>query len=372
MRPASCWLVVPVPGPRSGRSHLDAGGRARRLPRAPDAGETRAVLPQTGDPVTMTKSSDEMGVAAAELREVAEGRMNEGRMLSYPLAPYLDGAALRRYCHYKRRYSSILERDREVGDGDLPPRFERTQYCKNLVAVHGSPLAARAVREGWIAALSFITGLTNRTVDFSTAQLLSKLLHHLRRDGYMATFVGSTDAGKTATALLLAALHLRDNPDAHLVCNLEEIEWPDPSMNDRTHFAETPGGVKGVAEEYEDVMAVLDELSSEANAQTSSYDVNEHLYPLITAKAKLGLRIVGIGHREDGFDIAPPLRENSDHFVQQEREQHDLGEDVYRAHFWNELSEGDFESKAFTLDPVPKPDVHYDPDEAQSFTVAPE
>ena len=48
-----------------------------------------------------------LGIGAAEFREVAEGRLTENNRV-YPLAPFLDGRALRRYVHYKRRYDEIL------------------------------------------------------------------------------------------------------------------------------------------------------------------------------------------------------------------------------------------------------------------------
>lgn len=302
-------------------------------------------------------------IAAGEYREVQEGRLTDNRVV-YPLAPFLTGKPLQRYVFLKRRYPHI-----RALDDELPRTFEQTQYCENLVAAHGSPVAARAVEKGNIAMLSWLRGLTHRDTDFGAAELFSKTVHHLRRDGYMALFVGSTDAGKTNTAILLCALYLRDNPDAHLIANLRDLEFGDDALDRRVHYADSTSEVVELAREYENTIALLDEMSTAANAQTNNYEVNENLAPLLTAKAKLGLRIIGIGHREDGRDLAPTVRQHTTHFVKQLRVHHDLDDDEYQAEFYREHDEDSFRDHVFTLKPIPPVSASYDPDEEQSFAV---
>jgi len=163
-----------------------------------------------------------IGIGAAEFREVAEGRLTENNRV-YPLAPFLHGRALRRYVHYKRRYDKIL-RVNEDHDADLPATFEQTQYCRNLIGAHGSPVAAAAVRNGNLAVLSWLSGLTRRKSDFSSGQVFSQLVRELRRPGYLGVFLGMTDGGKTNSALVGAGLHLRDEPDAILATNVTTLE----------------------------------------------------------------------------------------------------------------------------------------------------
>jgi hypothetical protein len=308
---------------------------------------------------------------AAEYREVAEDRLTDNRA-TYPLAPFLDEPALSRYIWFKQRYQRIRELDQDEADGDLPSTFEQTAYCEKLVAAHGAPIAARAVKRGNVALLSWLTGLTQRDADFSAAQLFSKMVHHLRRDGYMAVFVGSTDGGKTNSALVCAGLYLRDDPDAILATNITELDWREESLNARTHHVESKSDVLELAEQYEDVVVVLDEMSTEANAQTSNYDVNDAFYDLVTFKSKYGLRLFVIGHRESGYDIAPAIREHATHFVVQERERHDLDDDVFSAHFYNEVDadRGGAVDHRFSLEPVPSVDASYDPDETATFELS--
>ncbi|SFR85789.1 hypothetical protein SAMN05216559_0136 [Halomicrobium zhouii] len=303
----------------------------------------------------------EAALAAAEWREVSEGRLRSGNLRTYPLAPFLEGRQLKRYVYYKNRYDQIRE---IVGTDRLPSTFEQSAYCQQMVAAHGSSLASRAVREGWLPLLSYLTGLTHRESDFSTAQLLQHLLADMRRDGWLSTFVGSTDGGKTNSALLLAGLAMRDDPEMHLATNIDPVEWHDHDLNDRTHTnVTTRSGLEELIERYDDLFVILDEMSTQANAQTSNYDVNEHLYPLITHKSKYGLRMVIIGHRESGYDIAPPIREHSTYFVRQVREERDRGEDVYSAEFYESIEDGELVEESFTLKPVPEVQAYYDPDD---------
>ncbi|WP_049972552.1 hypothetical protein [Haladaptatus cibarius] len=307
----------------------------------------------------------DQAIASAEFREVAEGRLTKNQRL-YPLAPFLEGRALYRYLHYKRRYSSIRELD---DTGKLPSTFEQTKYCQNLVAAHGSPTASRAVREGNLAVLSWLTGLTHRNADFSSAQLFSKIVHHLRRPGYLGTFAGGTDGGKTNSALVSAGLHLRDQPDAVLATNITSLKWEESSLNERTYSVESRSELEAVADRHEDVVAILDEMSTQANAQTQNYEVNDSFYHIVTFKSKLGLRMFVIGHRESGHDIAPAIREHSTHFIRQVRDARDLEDDVYSAEFYDGIEEGEPFGHQFTLKPMPPVAASYDPDETATFKI---
>ncbi|MFC7142712.1 hypothetical protein ACFQMA_23115 [Halosimplex aquaticum] len=316
----------------------------------------------------MSDNNNSIGIGAAEWREVAEGRLTDNNRV-YPLAPFLEGRPLYRYMHYKRRYPRLLEINEEA-EIDLPPTFEQSQYCQNLVAAHGSPVASRAVRNGNLAVLSWLSGLTRRDADFSSAQVFSRVVRDLRRDGYLGVFLGQTDGGKTNSALVAAGLHLRDQSDAILATNVTTLEWQEPELNERTKEVESRSELENLCDEQEDVVAVLDEMSTQANAQTQSYEVNDEFYPLVTFKSKLGLRMFIIGHREDGYDIAPPIRSHADHVIVQRAEETGLDETEYRAEFYRDLVDGEPEDLAYQLDPVPPIAGTYDPDEQAEFDIS--
>ena len=306
-------------------------------------------------------------IAAAEWREVSERRLSPGNLRTYPLAPFLEDSALKRYVYFKNRYQSLKELD---GDGDLPATFEQTSYCQQMVAAHGSARAARAVRRGQLPVLSFLTGLTHRGGDFSSAQQLQQLLNSLRRDGFLATFLGNTDGGKTNTALLMAGLAMRDNPEMQLATNVTTVEWQSPELQQRTHEVESKSELLALVENHEDVIAVLDEMSTQANAQTNNYEVNSEFYEVITFKSKYGLRLICIGHRDDGHDIAPAIREHSTYIVRQVRETDDYGDDEYHAELYGSVEDGELVDHEMTLENVPQVRAAYDPDETATFEIS--
>ncbi|ELY82691.1 hypothetical protein C485_18941 [Natrinema altunense JCM 12890] len=299
--------------------------------------------------------------------------MTDNGGLTYPLAPYLDGDPLKRYVRYKRRYQKIREYDREHGDGELPRRFEATGYCQRLVMTHGSIEARRAVQQGQLELLSYMTGLTNREVNLSETRTLMRLITELRRPGFMGLFVGHTDNGKTNTALWLALLALIDQQDLVLATNVTTLEWSEAALNERTFFVESKTELKEVCEANDGTIAVIDELSVQANAQTANYDVNEHFYEMITFKSKLDLRFLPIFHRTDVKDSAPAFRQHATYFLEQKREEHELEDDEYSVSFYKEHDDdtGELENEVMEI-PVPplQPDGDYNPDEQATFSIS--
>ncbi|MEY7852275.1 hypothetical protein AB7C87_24090 [Natrarchaeobius sp. A-rgal3] len=317
----------------------------------------------------------EAALAAAEFREVSEGRLTDNGGHTYPLAPFLEDDALRRYVRYKRLYPRIRELDREHG-GDIPRKFEQTAYCKRLVRTHGSIEAARAVKHGYLEELSYFTGLTNKEVALSEARTLVRLLSEMRRDGFMGLFVGDTDNGKTNTALWFALLFLLDQlaleVDVALATNIDTLEWANPQLQERTEFIETKSELEAVCERHEKVVTVLDELEIEANATVNNYEVNAEFGNVLTFKSKYGLVLFPIFHRTDGLGAAPLFREHASYFLRQQREENDLEADHYHVRFFEDHDPDDgFSNEIYDL-PVPtiQPDGDYDPDEPASFDIS--
>lgn len=307
-------------------------------------------------------------IAAAELREVHEERLTDNRV-AYPLAPFFGSEAAReRYIWFKSVYP-------EMNHKELPPTFEQTQYCEVLVAKHAARIAQVAVKNGNTALLSYLTGLTNREVPLSEARTLMRLITEMRRDGFMSLFVGDTDNGKTNTALWLSLLYLLDQvslgKDVVLATNITSLEWDEPELNERTVPVHTKSALEAICQEHEKVIAVLDELEIEANATTSNYEVNEHFGNILTFKSKFGLVLFPIFHRTDGFGAAPVIRNHATYFLEQIRDEQDLGEDEYRVKFYTEHDEElGFQKEQYEL-PVPplQPDGDYNPDEQAEFRI---
>lgn len=318
----------------------------------------------------------EESIASAEFREVGEGNLAQKKRVTYPLAPFLAEPARSRYLHYKRRWSSIREKAAEIKERPaLPNTFEKTRYCREMVAAHGSEVAVEAVRSGNVSMLSFLTGLTNREVELSSARTFMRLLSEMRRDGFLGLFVGDTDNGKTNTALWLSLLCLLDQislgRDVVFATNIESLEWSEPDLDERTIMVRTTSALQAVCEKHEKVVCVLDELEIEANATTNNHAVNEHFGNVLTFKSKSGLVLFPIFHRTDGIGAAPVIREHASYFLKQVREMDDIEGDEYRVSLYNEHSaENGFAKKAYEFEvPRLQPDGDYDPDERAQFRI---
>ncbi|PSQ31648.1 hypothetical protein BRD16_01685 [Halobacteriales archaeon SW_6_65_46] len=302
--------------------------------------------------------SDRVAVGAADYREVLEGNLTDNAR-TYPLAPFLEGDALDRYLKFKRRYPHLRT-------PDLPPAFEMTDYCSNLVAGHGSRVARKAVAQGQLAELAFFSGVTRKEVSFGMVEQFARLLSHLDRDGYMSVLLGQTNSGKTNFATLNAALYLRTTPDAHLVSNLR-VSWGVENLDARTHYAETTKEVLSIVDDVPESITILDEMSTSANAATDNYDVVDSLYPVITDKSKLSTRLVVIGHREDLGDLAPSVHEHARHIVVTERVEQELEDDEFAAAFYRDADALEDSSAEFRVPDVPPVSANYDPDQKQDF-----
>lgn len=305
--------------------------------------------------------SDDVALAAAEHREVSEGRLTENR-LSHPLAPVLEGRALERYLFLCNNWQQI----RESAPSDLPADPHRSKYIRDhLAPAHAGAAAAEAVRNGQSGVLNYLNGLTNKESGMSVVKRLARLQQRIRRDGYMATFAGQTDSGKTNFALLMAELALFDDPDLSLVTNMTSLR---NHPSERTHVVECFHDLRYLVENFSGPwFVVLDELSSHASGYAGDRSgVEEYFRPFSRRLAKYSVRLVVIGHQGD---IHPVIREFSNDFIYLEREittsRPDASRDVYEAGIYAGVSDDGREPEdlIFSIPEVPAVGWDYSPDE---------
>jgi hypothetical protein len=289
-------------------------------------------------------------------------------------APFVDDLDHRDVVQFLSQHwdPDLLDDDDRLEARDLPRRFEATQLGGDLAARHRAATAQEAIADGDSEKLAHLVGERDPSGSFSASQLLLKIQDRMSTQGYLGLFCGSTDGGKTATALTTAEIGLRSDPDLTLATNVDPLNWGDPDLDDRTHYVDSTSDLLDHADDFDDSIVLLDEMSTEANAQTSNYDVVEHFYRCITWKAKFGFRILAIAHRVDGKDVAPSIREHADDYIVQERERHRDAPDDYLAHFYGERddSDGSVSDHRFTLGDVPLPAATYDPDAHATFALA--
>jgi hypothetical protein len=253
---------------------------------------------------------------------------------------------------------------------DAPRRLVDSDIGKELVSSRQSDAAADATREGNSSRLAYLTGESDPQPSFRTSRQLLQVLRRLRKEGYLGLFCGSTDGGKTNTGLYLSELAMIDDPDLHLATNIKPLDWPDPDLDRRTHFVGSTSSLRDCAESHDQLVVLLDELSTRMNAQTKNYETVDSFYPIITAKSKLSLRIIAIAHRKDGKDVAPSIREHADDFITQNRDRRQGQPDDYSATFYDgRLDDGSLVDPVLELPEIPETAAAYDPDEAAPFQV---
>lgn len=299
-------------------------------------------------------------VAAAESREVLEGRLTQNK-LTYPLAPLLEGEDLQRYLFICNHWDAL--RDRAEG---LPGDPHRSRYVKEFLSPqHAGEAYQYAIDNGSPELLNYLNGLTNRESGMSVVRRLVRLQQRLRTDGYMVSFAGATDAGKTNLALLMAELAMLDNPEMHLITNMTSLR---NHPEERTHVIENYHEMEYLVSEFDrEWIIALDELSSHASGYaTDRSDVEEYMRPFSRALAKYSARLINIGHQGD---IHPTLREFSKDFVMMKRDietsRPDPERDTYTAEFYAGVSDDGREPEdlRFKIPEVPQVGWSYSPNE---------
>lgn len=249
-----------------------------------------------------------------------------------------------------------------------------SRLCAELTATKATRQASRAIEEDKSSLLGFLSGIREQDFDTSEVRGLMQLLTRLRRNGYLSTFFGRTDGGKTNVALLMAELAMHDDDSVHLVTNISSVRSSVPES--RYHFADdfstAEKTIEMLAEFDQRAFFVVDEFSSHGSGYASdSGDVEEKMRALLRKAAKLNAMVVAIGH--DGKDVHPTVREFS-HDIIWMRVVEEVGiveadyEPTYQAGFYESVEEREPMGHRFTLDRVPETNLNYNPDEYTSWS----
>jgi len=294
-------------------------------------------------------------VAAGSARE----RLDDTHAETYYLAPFLDSEALRRYLWLCNHWQEIRARGE-----NLPADPHKSQYIRDHFAPrHCGEAVARALRDGKPGLLSYLTGMVEPD-HLSALQSMQRLQRRLRSPGYLATFAGRTDGGKTNTALLMAELAMRDDPDLLLGTNMTSLSG---HPADRVRTIEDYGTLVDEVRFHDSKpwILVLDEMSSHASGYAGDrHEVEDKLRPFSRSLAKLDVRMVVLGH--DG-DIHPVIREFATDYILMVRDvagiSPDPEDDIFTAQFFESVDGRQPQGHRFDVFNVPAVSWSYNPDE---------
>lgn len=249
-----------------------------------------------------------------------------------------------------------------------------SDVAQDVVTAAATDVATNAARDGSDSLMGYLSGLTQQSIDSSQLQALMELLGRVRRDGYLATFFGRTDNGKTNVGLLMAELAMLDSQAVHLVTNITSVQGsvPESRLHVVESYPELDRTVEQLAEFGKKPFVLLDEFSSHGSGYSADRgDVEESMRRFVRKAAKTSSRVVVLGH--DGQDVHPTVREFGDDILMcGVDETTGIVDDDYTPTYWVEFYESienrDPQDLVLRLDDVPKTSFTYNPDEFTSWS----
>lgn len=291
--------------------------------------------------------------SAAKLRELVDGS--------------LAGRDRHVLSHAGTAPDELLSRSLTLAD-EVHTDLESTRLYDAVVSAERTERVREALQDRDAGLANWLVGVTDQDVDLSAAHGLLQVLERVRRPGYVATFFGLPDVGKTNVAVLMAELALIDDPEMVLVTNVTSLKSSVP--DDRLRIVEDMPTLEDTTQTLTDfgrpAVTVLDEFSSHASGYSADrQQAEDQLRPWLRATAKLDTRVIAIGH--DGQDVHPTARELSTDVIWMHKTE-TVGleadpEPTYRAEVYDGVEDREPTGHRFTVDPVPETGLTYNPDE---------
>lgn len=256
------------------------------------------------------QSSEEFSTSA-ELRSFIEGNLAGDNTDVYPHTGLVSDTDIQDLMNFME--SSYMGEHSE-----MPYHFKNTKMGKMLRKASATNTATKAVQEGNISQMKFISGKQSYTNDVSGIHTLINLRDKLGQDAYIQYLFGHMGNGKTDFAILQAELaHIEHNADIgtnikSLAEEREHITYIPRYGNLLQWLADgtTVGSIDEIAQLDIDVsqkLFIFDEASSHASGYSDdAYETQKKLGTLVKKIRKVGGNLIIIGHT--GKDVHPDIR----------------------------------------------------------------
>lgn len=245
--------------------------------------------------------------------------------------------------YLENEWSSIV-------DSELDEEFSDSELFEKVVRQELSWVLTKAVKNGNVSQIKYITGYSPNREELSSIGLVKKLLNRITREGYCAYIFGKVGVGKTDFALLLSEIW-KLNDEGEVGLNIESFEEKDQLIRS---FSE----LKKWLEKSGEKLFVFDEASSYAGGYGEQGYRARNLVKLLKRFRKYDASLLIIGHT--GKDVHPEIR----------RSCHDVIEKVgkKKARFWEKLKDGEGKGLELEIDDIPKTGYSYDTDELTQWS----
>lgn len=299
--------------------------------------------------VDRSEQSSEEFSSAAELAAFIDNDLENENDDIYPHAGKVKGDNL----DFMNFMSEVYEGDRS----DMPYRFKNTKMGRMMTKATATRIATKAVDEGNISQMKFISGKQNYSNDISSIHTLINLRNVLGQDAYIQYLYGHMGNGKTDFAILQAELahrelgydistNIKSLAEAH-----GHIQYV-PKYGDLLKWLAEGESVKSIDEiagmgdvSAENKIFIFDEASSHASGYSDdAYETQKKLGTLVKKIRKVGGSLIIIGHT--GKDVHPDIRRITNDCVSKTGKK--------SATYYKSVEEGKGKGKKFELSGIPK------------------
>lgn len=261
-----------------------------------------------GTIMSENENTSEQFSTAAELRSYIENNLEDENTDVYPHTGLVQDGEILELMNFLA--------DSYVGTKKgMPYHFEDTKLGGMLRKNQATKTASKAVKEGNISQMKFISGKQSYNIDATSLNALIQLRNRLEKDAYILYLFGHMGHGKTDFAILLGELAKRElNFD--VASNIKSFSEKDKFVENYGSLLKWLANGKEVSSideiiekdiEIDDKLFIFDEASSHASGYSDdAYDTQRKLGVTIKKIRKVGGRVICIGHT--GKDLHPDVR----------------------------------------------------------------
>lgn len=283
--------------------------------------------------------------AAGYLKEYARGNTGDDEVDVHVHAGLVSDPTVRKWLTW------MAERYYPATD-EMPATFWETKFARRTLRKHGTETAQRAVENGQMHVIDFLTGMPGARADISAIDTIDWLQNWVTRDAPVTVITGHMNSGKTNNAFLFSEIWRRQTGGV-VMANIRSCpETVSVTSMDRL--------VELVMNNPDDPkLFIFDEAASHASSDLNDHEVKEQMRQLIRFLAKLNCGLIVIGHADGGKDLNTEFRRFA-HAVDKTGKK--------TATIYEEVTEGrEYDTVLKELTGIPPTSWDYDPDEPSTW-----
>ncbi|ELZ93548.1 AAA family ATPase [Haloferax volcanii] len=200
-----------------------------------------------------------------------------------------------------RRWLSWLADHYQPATDEMPASFWETRFAREALRQYGTETAQRAVEEGQMHVIDFLTGMPSAQADISVLETIEWLEDWVTRTAAITLLSGHMGTGKTDFALLLAAIWQRQTGGS-VLSNIRTC----PQTESVSRMSKLKERV--MESKDEPVLFVFDEAAAHASSDLDDHETKEQMRQLIRFLRKYNSDVIVIGHQSGGKDLNTEFR----------------------------------------------------------------